>query len=117
MQRAIPWEAEECVRDYELTFVVRPDIDDKQTQAVASRVEGLVTQRGGQLTNTQNWGKRRLAFPIAHHGEGSYFIYRLQMEPDSAAEVEHELNLDEQVLRFIAVHLDPVALETLKNPP
>jgi small subunit ribosomal protein S6 len=105
------------VRDYELTFVVRPDVDDKQTQAAASRVESLITSRGGELTNVQNWGKRRLAYPIGHHAEGSYFVYRVRMEPESQAEVEHELNLDEQVLRFISLYLDPVALEALKNPP
>jgi len=105
------------VRDYELTFVVRPDIDDTQTKAAAARIESLITQRGGQLTNVQNWGKRRLAYHIGHHGEGSYFVYRLQMEPAFAAEIEHELNLDEQVLRFIAVYLDPVELEALKSPP
>ncbi len=105
------------MRDYELTFVVRPDIDDKQTAAAVSRVESLITSRGGELTNVQNWGKRRLAYPIGHHGEGSYFVYRLRMEPESQAEIEHELNLDEQVLRFITLYLDPVALEALKNPP
>ena len=105
------------MRDYELTFVIRPDMDDKQTAAAASRVESLVTSRGGELTNVQNWGKRRLAYPIGHHAEGSYFVYRLRMDPESQAEVEHDLNLDEQVLRFITLYLEPVALEALKNPP
>ncbi|MFI5267104.1 MAG: 30S ribosomal protein S6, partial [Chloroflexota bacterium] len=82
------------MRDYELSFVVRPDIDDKAIKAAVDRVQGLITQRGGSLTNVQEWGKRRLAYKIQHHGEGFYFVYRLQMEPAAAAEIEHELNLD-----------------------
>ncbi|HLQ33347.1 MAG TPA: 30S ribosomal protein S6, partial [Chloroflexota bacterium] len=105
------------MRDYELSVVIRPDIDDKMTKVATDRVQSLITQRGGELNNVQDWGKRRMAYKIGHHGEGIYFIYRLQMEPASAAEIEHELNLDEQVLRFIMVHLDPVALEVLRNPP
>jgi small subunit ribosomal protein S6 len=105
------------VRDYELSFVVRPDIDDKATKAAADRVQGLITQRGGSLTNVQEWGKRRLAYKIQHHAEGIYFVYRLEMEPAAAAEIEHELNLDEQVLRFIMIYLEPRWLEALKNPP
>jgi small subunit ribosomal protein S6 len=105
------------MRDYELTVVVRPDIDDNQTKAANTRIQGLITQRGGEITNIQEWGKRRLAYHIQHHAEGTYFVYRAQMEPASAAEIEHELNLDEQVLRFITVHLEPKELEALKNPP
>src|SRR5581483_4882025 len=115
--RAIPWEAEENVRDYELMIVVRPDIDDSQVKGAAERVQSLVTQRGGEITNVQQWGKRRLAYRIQHHAEGMYFVYRVRMEGDAAAEIEHELNLDEQVLRFIVVHLDAVQLEAVKNPP
>jgi small subunit ribosomal protein S6 len=105
------------MRDYELLFVIRPDLDDSHTKTAANRVQGLITQRGGELTNTQEWGKRRLAYRIQHQGEGTYFVYRHRMEPAAAAEIEHELNLDESVLRFMMVHLDPVALEALKNPP
>ncbi|HEY8693576.1 MAG TPA: 30S ribosomal protein S6, partial [Chloroflexota bacterium] len=99
------------MRDYELSFVVRPDIDDKSIKAAADRVQGLITQRGGSLTNVQEWGKRRLAYKIQHLAEGTYFVYRLQMEPSAAAEIEHELNLDEQVLRFIMIYLEPRWLE------
>jgi small subunit ribosomal protein S6 len=105
------------VRDYELTYIVRPDLDDKQTKAAAERIQGWITQRGGTLTNMQEWGKRRLAYRIAHHSEGTYYVYRLRMQPEAAASIEHELNLDEQVLRFLLLQLDPVELEALKNPP
>jgi len=92
------------VRDYELSFVVRPDIDDKSIKAAADRVQGLITQRGGSLTNVQEWGKRRLAYKIQHLAEGMYFVYRLQMEPAAAAEIEHELKaeLDEMRERGLA---------------
>jgi ribosomal protein S6 len=105
------------VRDYELTYIVRPDLDDKGTKAAAERVQGWITQGGGSLTNVQEWGKRRLAYPISHHAEGTYYVYRVQMDPDAAAGIEHELNLDEQVLRFLMLQLDPAELEALKNPP
>ncbi|HLG71316.1 MAG TPA: 30S ribosomal protein S6 [Chloroflexota bacterium] len=105
------------MRDYELSVVIRPDLDDKQTKAAAARVQELVTSRGGEFTNVQEWGKRRLAYHIGTHIEGTYFVYRLRLEPEHLGDIEHELNLDEQVLRFIALHLDPVALEALKNPP
>ena len=105
------------MRDYELTFIVRPDLPDDQIKAAFERVQGLVTQRGGELTHVQQWGRRRLAYEIDHHREGIYFVLRMKMDPLKEAEIEHELNLDEQVMRFLKLQLDARALEALKNPP
>jgi len=105
------------VRDYELTFAVRAAIGDEQIKATAERVQAHITSRGGELTNIQQWGRRRLAYPIEHLREAHYFVYRCQMDPERAAELEHELNLDEQVLRFLMIYLDRTALEALKHPP
>lgn len=105
------------MRDYELTFVVRNDVGDEQIKAAAERMQAHITQRGGELTDIKPWGRRRLAYPINHLREGNYFVYRFVMDPDGAAELERELNLDEQILRYILIVLDRVALEALKNPP
>ncbi|MHB8621204.1 MAG: 30S ribosomal protein S6 [Chloroflexota bacterium] len=105
------------MRDYELTFIVRPDIPDDQVKAASERVQGLITQRGGELTHIQQWGKRRLAYIIDHQREGTYFVLRFHMDTQRAAELDHELNLDEQIVRFLMLMLDHVALEALKSPP
>ena len=94
------------MRDYELTFVVRPDVEDATLTALLDKVKGLITAAGGQGLQLESWGRRTLAFPIKKITEGQYFFIRVQLSPQAIRELERNLQLTEQILRFLFVRVE-----------
>ncbi len=94
------------MRPYELTFVVRPDIEAESLDAVVERVKGLVTDGGGQAIELNDWGRRRLAYPINKITEGQYFLLKAQMPAQLIVRLERDLRLTEPILRFLIVRAD-----------
>jgi small subunit ribosomal protein S6 len=89
------------MRRYELMLVIRPDVADDRSQAVIDRTTRQITASGGQIVKVAPWGRRRLAYPIDRHREGSYHIVLFQAPSDSIAELEHGLLITEEVLRHL----------------
>lgn len=94
------------MRDYELTFVVRPDVEDAVLTALLDKVKGLITAAGGQSLQLESWGRRALAYPIKKINEGQYFHIRVQLSPQAIRELERNLQLTEQILRFLFVRVE-----------
>ena len=94
------------MRDYELTFVVRPDVEDATLTALLDKIKGLITAAGGQGLQLESWGRRTLAFPIKKITEGQYFFIRVQLSPQAIRELERNLQLTEQILRFLFVRVE-----------
>jgi small subunit ribosomal protein S6 len=94
------------MRDYELTFIVRPDVEDTALTALLDKIKGMVTAAGGQNVQLETWGRRVLAFPIKKIAEGQYFLIRTQLPPQALRELERSLHLTEPVLRFLFVRAD-----------
>jgi len=88
------------VRDYEIVYVIRPDLSDEARAAKAERVHSLVTENGGEIGKVEDWGKRVLAYEIRHFTEGYYRLTEFRMPPATVKAVEGRLNLDEELLRF-----------------
>jgi len=89
------------MRDYELVFVVHPDLDDSTLKEVVERVKGWITSAGGQVDNVDMWGKRKLAYPIRKQKEGQYVLLKTKMNPSFCSELERNLRLQEPVMRFL----------------
>ena len=89
------------MRRYELMLVLRPDVADDRSQAVIDRVTRQITAGGGQIIKVAPWGRRRLAYPIDRHREGSYHIILFQAPSDAIAELEHALLITEEVIRHL----------------
>jgi small subunit ribosomal protein S6 len=89
------------MRRYELMLVVRPDVPDDKSQAVIDKVTRQITTAGGQIIKVAPWGRRRLAYPIDRHREGSYHIILFQAPSDAIAELEHALLITEEVIRHL----------------
>jgi small subunit ribosomal protein S6 len=89
------------MRRYELMLVLRPDVPDDRSQAVIDRTTRQITTAGGQILKVAPWGRRRLAYPIDRYREGSYHIVLFQAPPDVLAEMEHTLQITEEVLRHL----------------
>lgn len=100
---AVSQRKEVVVRDYELMVVLEPSLDDASVEAVNTRIAGAVTRGGGSVQSTEAWGRRRLAYPIGRHRDGTYVLMRLRMDPSGAAELERTLKLTEAVMRHLLV--------------
>lgn len=100
------------MRDYELTYIIKPDLDPAALAGVIERVSGFVTvEGGGTISKTTPWGMRQLAYPIHRYREGQYVFSLIQIEPTAMARIEQRLRMNEDVLRFLLVRADDVAGE------
>ncbi len=94
------------MKPYELAFIVTPTVDDEGVQAVVDKVSGYVTKQQG-VVNTKNvWGRRRLAYPINDYREGTYVLFEASMVPSSVVEVERDLRITDDVIRFLVFRAD-----------
>jgi len=94
------------LRDYELTLVISPEVTDEQFEGVLANVSRLVTTREGVVSDTEQWGKRSLAYPIGHFIEGNYVLTKLKLKPGSGKELEANLKISKEVLRHLLIKLD-----------
>ena len=94
------------MREYELTFIVRFDVEEPDLTAVIDRVKGLVVDNGGEVIKLDLWGTRRLAYPINGMREGQYVFMLTRLPPNVIVELDRALNLIEQVIRHLFVRAD-----------
>lgn len=94
------------MRRYELMLVIQPDIADDPVQAIIDRVTRSLITTGGQITKVSPWGRRRLAYPIGQHREGSYFIIVFDAPAEAVAELERSLNITEEVMRHLVTRVE-----------
>ena len=89
------------MRRYELMLVLRPDVADDKAQAVIDRTTRQLVAGGGQIIKVAPWGRRRLAYQIDRYREGSYHIVLFTSPPDALVELEHALQISEEVIRHL----------------
>ncbi len=94
------------MRRYELMLVLKPDVPDERTQAVIDRTTRGIVTAGGAILKVSPWGRRRLAYAIGHHREGSYHIVLFESPPEAITELEHGLLITEEVLRHLVTRDD-----------
>ena len=93
-------------RDYELGFILNPEVSEEQTQAILNRVEQIVATHGGQTVQVNKWGRRRLSYPIEHHRDGNYIFLDMILTPETVAELDRTLRVSEEVLRHLMKRRD-----------
>ncbi len=103
------------MKEYELTYIVRPDIDDEALAALTARVEQTVTTNGGRVIKADSWGKRRLAYPIRRYTEGTYIFLRAELTDKAIREVDRQLKLSEDAIRHLLVRAEE-PLEVAEAP-
>ena len=94
------------MRRYELMLVLRPDVADDKSQALIDRTTRGIATSGGQIVKVAPWGRRRLAYPIDRHREGSYHIILFEAPPEAITELEHTLLITEEVLRHLVTRVE-----------
>jgi small subunit ribosomal protein S6 len=88
------------VRQYELVFIVHPDLDDDALNEVIAQVSSWISDEDGEITNTELWGKRKLAYPIRKQTEGYYVIMQTKMTMTVDSQLERNFQLLEPVMRY-----------------
>jgi len=94
------------MRRYELMLIVRPDVPDDRNQALVDRTTRQIVTAGGQIVKVAPWGRRRLAYPIDRHREGSYHIIVFEAPAEAISEMERTLLITEEVLRHLVTRVE-----------
>lgn len=89
------------MKNYELVFIVHPDLDENAFKDLVEKVKGWIVEAGGQVTKIDLWGKRRLAYLIRKQREGQYVLMHASMPPSACGVLERNLRFQEPVLRFL----------------
>src|ERR1700694_1129755 len=105
------------LRDYEVLYIVRADLDDEKVQDIVKRVGTLIEKAGGTLERTNLWGKRKLAYEVKHQKEGAYVLQDFQIGPEHIPELESALKITEEVLRHLIVRKPEKPTPTPVVPP
>jgi small subunit ribosomal protein S6 len=97
-------------RDYELGVVFSPEASEEETRSVMDRIEQIVAHHDGQIVRVNQWGRRRLAYPIDRHRDGFYVFIDMVLTPETVIEIERTLKVSEIVLREMVRKRDPKAV-------
>jgi small subunit ribosomal protein S6 len=95
-------------RKYELVYVVSPEATDEQVTELHTQIEAVVQKMGGQLEKTENWGRRKLAYVIGRHKEGTYVLEVILGGGDLMKEIDRRLKVVDHVIRHLVVRVDDV---------
>ena len=101
-----PKEVETALRKYEVMVILDPSLDERTVAPSLDTYLNVVRQDGGQVTNVDVWGKRRLAYEIAKNPDGIYAVIDLEAEPATVKELDRQLTLNESVLRTKVIRPD-----------
>ena len=96
--------------DYEITYILKPSLDEAEVDVRAAAFSDVVTNNGGTIGSIEKLGKKRLAYEIADLREGSYVVMIFQSDAAAAKELDRQMKLQEDVLRALLVQLDKKAL-------
>ena len=93
-------------RQYELVYIVKPDASDQEVADLHTQIEQIVQRFNATLDKTENWGRRKLAYEIGHHREGTYVVETISGGGDVMKEIDRRLRVIDQVIRHLIVRVD-----------
>ena len=90
-------------REYETIFILKHDVTRESSESIGTRLADVVSREGGKLTRVENWGRRRLAYPVAKQKRGVYVYLKYIGRGGLVQEVERNLRLQDDVLKYLTV--------------
>ncbi len=96
---------------YETVFILTPVLSDVQMKEAVEKFEKVLTDNGASIVNEENWGLRKLAYPIQKKSTGFYSLVEFDANPDVVKKLEIAFRRDERVIRFLVFRLDKYAAE------
>lgn len=100
------------MKDYELTVLIHPDLEVDLEKPLA-KVRDIVTTAGGTIVKEDNWGKKRLAYPIKKQDFAVYVYFDVQLPADAPLKISNIFNITDEVIRYLLVKQDEKALKAL----
>ncbi len=95
---------------YEIAVLYHPDLEVDLSKA-EEKVSNMITGNGGKIVSTDNWGKRKLAYPISNQEHAIYVFYTVELPTESVRKVEATLNITDEVIRYLISRPDLKAIE------
>ena len=96
---------------YETVFIATPVLSDVQAKELFGKFQGVITGNGGQIISEEDWGLRKLAYPIQKKTTGFYYLIEFEGEGDLIEKLETQYRRDERVIRFLTFRMDKYAVE------
>lgn len=97
------------MNQYEIAVLYHPDLEIDLEKA-SGKVEKIIADAGGKITKTDNWGKRKLAYPIKKQEFAVYVFYTVEMPADAASKVDQAFNITDEIIRFMITRPDLKAM-------
>ncbi|MEN8192240.1 MAG: 30S ribosomal protein S6 [Bacteroidota bacterium] len=100
---------------YESVVILNASLEDDQIDSTLNRIEDQITQSGGKISDTEKWGRKRLAYPIQKSKSGYYIVYRFEAPRDLISKLERNYRLDENIIRYLTITLEKKDLEFVEQ--
>ncbi len=100
---------------YESAILINAALEDNQIENVINRVKEFITTNGGQIRDFENWGRKRLAYPVEKSKIGYYAIFRFEAPGSIVSKLERFYNLDEHILRYLTIKLSKEAIDQIEK--
>lgn len=104
------------MREYETLFLEHPETSGQRAAEIEQRLRSVIASQGGNVLELQDWGLRELAYPIRHQKRGRYFLLRYECKPGVVEELERNLKLIDEILRYVTVRIPETIRQTAGSP-
>lgn len=94
------------MRNYETLYIVDPELEQDAIKQLIEKFKGVVEEKGGSVQEIDEWGKKRLAYPINHHREGYYVLMNFSSNPDAAQDLERVFKITSGLMRYLIIKKD-----------
>ena len=102
-KKEIPKIEDNRLHEYELVFIVSPEVAEESLDNKIDSVSQFITGRDGVISEVERWGKKKLAYPLKHFLEGNYVLTKFKMSPARCKELEANLKISEEILRHLLI--------------
>jgi len=96
---------------YETVFILTPVLSDDQVKEAVKKFEDFLASKGGEIIWKEDWGLKKLAYPIQHKKTGFYHLIEFKIEPEAVKDLDLAFRRDERIMRHLIVKLDKYAAE------
>ncbi len=101
-------------KEYELTVLIHPDLE-VDIEAPLSKVRSIVTEAGGTILSEDNWGKKKLAYPIKKQDFAVYIYFDINLPPDAPLKISNSFNIADEVIRYLLVAVNQKARKAVEE--
>jgi len=103
---------------YEKVMILDANIDDSAAEETVTKIKNMITKQGGEIFNTENWGRRKLAYELNKHQKGNYFLLTFKAPPTTILELEKTCKVLDSIIKFMVVrHLKKKQIESILPKP